>query len=165
MGEREMILLMGAMFFFAMTTMSINRYCLNNSQVIMESEFNYHAISIAQGIIEEAKTKKFDHVVIATPTRDKDSLTLAADLGREGSVFDDIDDYHYYNENPLELAAEVDGRKVDYTVQVEVGYVQESDPSTVVPSQKFYKKMTVTVTSSYLSNPVVLSHIFSYFEY
>jgi hypothetical protein len=171
MGEREMILLMGAVFFFTMTTMSINRFCLNNSEVIMESEFNYYAISLAQGMIEEAKTRAFDANV-----EDKSNLPslsklpgaftgvkeLGPDPGEYYPNYSDVDDYDGLN---LDITANINGPKVNYNVQVQVGYVEEYDLNKVIGPKKFHKKMIVTVTSSYMSAPVILSHIFSYVVY
>ena len=175
MGEREMILLMGAMIFFATTTMSINRFCLNNSQVMMESEFVYYATSLAQGIIEEAKTKKFDENIISTPTRD--STDFSYSLGREtGDVyycdvdsnftfnFNDVDDF---NNLQFPKKANLNGSKVDFKIKVKVGYVPKSNLDSVIAGPTFHKKMTVAVSSNFMTAPdtVKLSHVFSYFEW
>lgn len=161
MGEREMFLVLGAMFFFSMTTLSMNRFCLNNSEVMMKSEFDYYAISLAQRIIEEAKTRLFDSVLESgTPTNLPGDFTYP--LGHRWNEhypnFTDVDDYN-------NLTLNVNTPRVNYTVSVQVGYVEESNPDVIVTHKTFFKKMTVTVTSDYISSPISLSHVFAYYEF
>jgi hypothetical protein len=164
MGEREMLLAMAAILFFSMTTMTIDRFCLNNSEVMMESEFIYYATSLAQKIIEEAKTKAFDQTVVSNPaTNPPYSFSMfGPGPGESYPNFTDVDDYNGLN---LPVTATVNGPKVNYTVRVRVGYVEESDLNTIVTHNTFHKKMIVTVASDYLPAPVKLSYVFSYFEY
>jgi hypothetical protein len=171
MGEREMFLVLGAMIFFSMTSLSVNRFCLNNNEVMMRSEFDYYAISLAQGIIEEAKTRAFD-VAVA----DENNLPPLSDLpgaftgdkslgpmpGEYYPNYNDVDDYNGLN---LDITANINGPKVNYHVQVQVRYVEEWDLDTLIGPKKFQKGMIVTVTSSYISAPIVLSHVFSYYDF
>ena len=164
MGEREMLLVFAAMFFFSMTSISVNRFCLSNSEVIMEREFIYYATSLAQRIIEEAKTRAFDQTVVNNPATNPPYSFGYWGHGpnEEYPNFTDVDDYNGLN---LPVTADVNGPKVNYTVQVQVGYVEEHDLDTIVGPETFHKKMIVTVTSDFISAPVVLSHIFSYYEF
>lgn len=167
MGEREMFLVLGAMFFFTMTSLSVNRFCLDNNEVMMRSEFDYYAVSLAQGIIEEAKTRYFDVAVEGTPPP-LSSLPGAFTYpcgprwDEHYPNFTDVDDYNGLN---LTVTANVNGPKVNYTVDVVVGYVTETNLNTFVSYKTFYKKMIVRVTSTYISAPVVISHVFSYYEF
>lgn len=167
MGEREMFLVLGAMLFFTMTSLSVNRFCLNNNEVMRRSEFDYYAISLAQGIIEEGKTRFFDVAVEGTPPPLSSlpgafTYPLGPRSGEYYPNFTDVDDYNGLN---LNITANVNGPKVGYNVSVVVGYVTETNLNTIVSSKTFHKKMTVTVTSSFISAPVVLSHVFSYYEF
>ncbi len=167
MGEREMFLVLGAMLFFTMTSLSVNRFCLDNNQVMRQSEFEYYAISLAQGIIEEGKTRAFDVAVEgATPPLSSLPGLFTYPCGPRWDEnypnYTDVDDYNGLN---LTVTANVNGPKVNYTVRVVVGYVAETNLNTIVSYKTFYKKMIVTVTSSYISTPVVLSHVFSYYEF
>lgn len=167
MGEREMFLVLGAMFFFTMTSLSVNRFCLNNNETMMKSEFDYYAISLAQGIIEEAKTRAFDVAVEGTPpplSNLPGAFTYPCGPRNDEHYpnFTDVDDY---NGLTLNITANVNGPKVNYTVQVVVGYVTEYNLNTFVYYKTFHKKMIVAVTSNFISSPVVLTHVFSYYEF
>ena len=165
MGEREMFLIMGAMLFFTMTSLSVNRFCLDNNEVMMRSEFNYFAISLAQGIIEEAKTREFDSaIVFGTAHTLPDDFTYPPGPRYDEHYpnFNDVDDYTGLN---LDITANINGPKVNYHVQVQVRYVEEWDLNTLIGPKKFHKKMIVTVTSDFISAPVVLSHVFSYYKF
>lgn len=163
MGEREMILVLGAMFFFSMTSLSVNRFCLQNDEIMMQSEFDYYAISLAQGIIEEAKTRYFDVAVEgATPPLSSLPGLFTYPCGPRWNEsypnYSDVDDY-----NGLDL--NINTSRANYRVRVVVGYVNETNLNTLVGYKTFYKKMTVTVTSNYISAPIALSHVFSYYEF
>jgi len=165
MGEREILLVIGAMIFFAMTSLSVNRFCLDNNEVMMQSEFNYYAVSLAQGIIEEAKTRAFDVAVVSAPANDPPNdftYPLGPRWNEYYPNFNDVDDY---NGLTLNIQADVNGPPVNYTVHVVVGYVKETNPDKIVSEKTFYKKMIVTVSSDYISSDVVLSHVFGYYEY
>ena len=49
-----------------------------------------------------------------------------------------------------------------YNVSVTVHYVDGTNPNTNSLSRSFYKKVDVTVSSQYMTLPVVLSFIFTY---
>jgi hypothetical protein len=67
-----------------------------------------------------------------------------------------VDDFHNFNRTIY-----VNG--IGFTVQIQVVYVQDSNPEQAVSTNTYFKKMTVTVSSSYLSNSVTFKHVFSYF--
>lgn len=169
MGEREMILVLAALLFFSMTSLTVNRFCLQNDETMLQSEFQYYAISLAQSIIEEAKTRYFD---VAVETEPPPSLSQLPNLftyplgprwNESYPNFSDVDDYHGLNLNITNNTNP--SARANYTVRVQVGYVNESNIDQVVTYKTFYKKMTVIVTSAYLPAPVVLSHVFSYYEF
>jgi len=163
MGEREMILVLGAMLFFTMTSLSVNNFCLHNNETMMKSEFDYYAISLAQGIIEEAKTRFFDVAVEVTPPPINNlpwafTYPPSRRYGEYYPNLTDVDDYH-------NLTIPVNTPRVNYTVTVKVFYVRDDNLNQPVSYRTFNKKMTVTVTSPYISGNVVLSHVFSYYDF
>lgn len=161
MGEREMFLVLGAMFFFSMTSISVNRFCLNNNEIMMKSEFDYYAISLAQRIIEEAKTRAFDVAVVSEPASNPPNdftYPLGPRWDETYPNFNDVDDYH-------NLSLNVNTPRTDYTVAVQVGYVEEGNLDEIVEHKTFFKKMTVTVSSDYMSSDVTLTHVYSYYEF
>ena len=165
MGEREMFLVLGALLFFTMTSLSVNRFCLNNNEAMMKTEFDHYAVSLAQGIIEEAKTRAFDLYVVSNPAANPPgdfTYPLGPRWDEYYPNYNDVDDYNGLH---LTVSADTTGPKVDYDVDVQVGYVEEYDIDTFVSHKTFHKKMKVTVTSDFISAPVVLSHVYSYFEF
>ena len=165
MGEREMFLVLGAMLFFTMTSLSVNRFCLDNNEVMMKSEFDYYAISLGQGIIEEAKTREFDSsIAFGTANTLPDDFTypLGCRYDEQYPNFNDVDDYNGLN---LDITANINGPKANYQVVVHVGYVEEHDLNTFVGYKTFHKRMTVIVTSDFITAPVILSHVFSYYAF
>ena len=170
MGEREMFLVIGAIIFFTITSLSVNQFCVNHSEVMMQSEFDYYAISLAQRVIEEAKTRAFDSAVaFGTSTNPPYDFTGPGSLGHLNNEsfnweeenklpFNDIDDYNNINDD-------VSTPRGDYHVSATVYYVEESNPDVKVYHRTFYKKMIVTVTSDYISNPITLSHVYCYYDF
>jgi hypothetical protein len=165
MGEREMFLVLAAMLFFSMTSLSVNNFCINNNETMMKSEFDYYAISLAQGIIEEAKSRFFDAAVEGTTIPPLSSLPGAFTYPpsrRAGEYYPnltDIDDYHHTY--PLTFNTP----RVDYTVTISVVYVRDDLTQANSYEETFNKRMTVTVTSPYTSGSVVLSHVYSYYDF
>jgi len=162
MGEREMLLVLGAMFFFSMTNLSMNRFCLNNNEVMMKSEFDYYAISLAQRIIEEVKTRQFDANLSDPPNSFDSPYSMGHNQYESYPNFNDVDDYNGEVLDNDDLGI---NPPVDYTVSIQVVYVNENNPDVRVYSRTFFKKMTVTVTSDYMTSPVSLSHVFAYYEF
>ena len=131
----------------------------------MQNELEYEAISLGQQIIEEAKTRQFD-VNISTPPF-PGSFTPFRALGHLPSEsyphFNDVDDYKEADQgNPLIINKNT--ARASYQIEVDVYYVDESNIDQLVNIETFHKKMTVTVKSDYISNPVVLSHVFSFVD-
>ncbi len=163
MGQREMFLLIGALFFFSMTTLSVNRFNTINNEVMMKNEFDYYGISLAQRIIEEAKTRAFDVYLTTTsnPVNIPSNFTSSGGLGRLYNeyypYFNDVDDYH-------NLTLNVNTTRANYTVTCQVYYVTENSPNVKVTYNTFYKKLTVTVSCNYMTTSVSLSQVFSYYE-
>ena len=161
MGRSELLLVLGALMLFGVTMLSTNRYMVDQNESIIQREYEFYAISLAQSFIEEAKTKAFDANVINASPPVPSGFTGNGQLGPAGGEFypnfDDIDDY-----NGLSLTDSTSRGSFD--VDIIVGYVKETSPDLIEVSQKtFYKKMIVSVTNPYLIQPVQLDFIFSYF--
>ena len=159
MGQRELLLVLGALILFGLTMLSTNRYVIDQNESIIQREFEFYGISLAQSFIEEAKTKAFDEKVINGTVNSPGQLTLWNLLGPEGEThpnFDDVDDY-----NGLTLTDST-GRD-EFDVSIEVGYIlDETDPDTIINNRSWYKRMNVTISNPYLIQPIVLGFVFSY---
>ena len=107
--------------------------------------------------MEEIKEKAFDQKTVDFQAIAVNQLTAANALGHGASEvwpnYNDIDDYNGYSKDVDLPHAE------GYTVTCAVNYV-DADGS-ILSTQSYYKKVTVTVGSKYLNNPITMSFIFS----
>lgn len=170
MGEREMFLVLAAMLFFSMTSLSVNNFCINNNETMMRSEFDYLGTSLAQQMIEQIKTRHFDANLSDPPNSFEPPYKLTSApsdhyVNQANSTdYNDVDDFDDFDKDlPIEIRSS--GHKMYFNVKINVYYVDESNPDVYVNYRTFYKKVTVTISNDYMTHDVVLSHIFSYFEY
>jgi hypothetical protein len=171
----NMILTIGALVLFGTFLSSSNRLMTGNTQIATQNEYNLTALALAQSVIDEAKIKAFDEATVTTSVISPVFLTAPGSLRNDGSaestptpdtlasngfasirVFDDIDDYNGYTRRVNTPRA--DG----YNISVSVGYASETYPDSAKSTQTYAKKMTVTVTSNYISQPLTLSYNFTY---
>jgi len=167
MGYREMFLVMVSVILLSTLMLRINSNAVEGRELLQQLEIEHMAASIAQQIIEEAKSKKFDDMVgtsTITPSSSPSAVfTSYLSLAPEGVEaypnYNDVDDY----EAGLADTLFVDG--IDFEPIITVDYVQDSSPDTKVFTETFYKRMKVEVTSSWLpaGRTVTLKHVFSYF--
>jgi hypothetical protein len=155
MGHRELLLTLGAIITFGILTLRINLSVVKSSEAVYGQQAEINALSLAQQFIEEAKLKAFDENTVAGTVPNETGFTNAGSLGPEGGALDDIDDYDGTNTSvPTPIG--------NMNVTITVHYVQESDLETSVSSRTYYKKMTVTVQTAYLSNPVSAEYVFAF---
>ena len=160
MGQRELLLTLGAIFIFSTITLRINQATVRNSESIYDRQAEFYALSVAQRFIEEAKTKAFDEFTIAGNPGSIPGGFNATPMG-SGPLenypdFDDIDDFNGYS-------ATIDTKMGQMSVSVDVDYVEDSDLETTVnPTRTFYKRMRVTVQSDYLLSPVIAEYVFAF---
>jgi hypothetical protein len=161
MGYRELFLVLVSVMLLSVLITQINIHTIEADESLQQLELGYKAMAISQQFIEEAKSKKFDALAgIIAPEDMPDDFTDANDFGPEGSEshpnFDDVDDYHDFSDTLY-----VEG--IDFRVAMEVSYVEDVDPDQMVAGPTFYKRLSVTVSSSWLSHGITLKHVFSYF--
>jgi hypothetical protein len=159
MNTGQSLLSIGALLVFSLVSLNFNSTVLTNTTVEVENKVYLTAFSLADDLIEEIKQKAFDAATINFPTTNPSSLTDAYSLGH-GSWevypdYNDIDDFNGFVKTVSAPHAE------NYKVSCIVTYVDGDNPDKVVWTQTFYKKVTVTVGSPYLRNPIKLSHIFT----
>lgn len=166
MGYREMFLVMVSVILLSTLMLRINSNAVEGRELLQQLEIEHMAASIAQQIIEEAKSKKFDDLVgtsIITPSSSPSAVfTPAFAMGPEGEVYpnyNDVDDYRFGLTDTLYING------IDFILTTGVEYVQDSAPDTDWGSPTFFKRMTVTVESSWLpaGRIITLKHVFSYF--
>lgn len=176
----NIICAVGAILLFGAFLSSSNREMTLNTRVAEQNEYYITAISLAQSLIDEAKTKAFDVKTIGVSNIPRNGLT--ASLGREPGEgfpmpdtllstspytpaaqgylsvnrFNDVDDYNQYVRIVNTQRAE------RFQIKSAVTYVSESDPMATSGSQTFCKRMDVTVSSPFLTDSVRLSYVYSY---
>ncbi len=178
----NIILAMGALVIFGTFLTSSNRLMTGNTQIAEQNEYYITAISLAQAVIDEAKTKAFDSYTYTNTITVPDSLTNPTKLGPEAGetvpkpdtlfaggpytaaykgfrstyLFNDLDDYDKYQRLVNTPRAE------KYTIQVKVNYANETDPDFLKMTRTFCKKMTVNVSSPFMPDVVTLTYAFTY---
>ena len=161
MGYRELFLVLTSVLVLSLMTVNVNNTLMQGRETLQEIEIAQIAVSVAQRFIEEAKSKKFDTNVGSLGPGDMPAgFTNPGSLGPGGGEtypnFDDVDDY-----NNFSTTLYIKG--LDFAVHIHVGYVEDTDPETVVNYETYYKRMQVTVTSSWMNGQVILKHVFSYY--
>lgn len=152
----QSFLAIGALVILGLVTLPFNTSLLQNTTLEIENKVYLTAFSLADDLIEEIKQKAFDEKTIDFQAIKTNQLTAPGSLGKEGEVwpnFDDIDDYKGYSK-PISLP-----HAEGYNVSCDVKYVDSNGSD--ISSQSYYKKVTVTVTSQYISYPMSISFIFS----
>lgn len=175
------ILAIGAVLIFGTFMSSSNKLMIGNTQVAEQNEYYITALSLAQSVVAEARTKSFDQKTVSGSVPVADSLSAFCGPDGVGEIvpspdtlvtgspfsasapgylstvrFNDVDDYNGYRRKVNTLRAE------GYTVAVRVGFAGVTNPDSAAAGKTFCKKMTVTVRSPYLSDSVMVSYAFLY---
>lgn len=162
-GVQSMITI-GAIAIFSLISIKFNSTVLETTNVEVENKIYLTAFSLADDLIEEIKQKAFDEETVVFRSINPEELTpinnFAPDFMDPGETldpltFDDIDDYNGFNKTISLPHAE------GFTVTSQVEYVQSNNPDMPSSTQTFFKRVTVWVSSDYLSHPVKLSFIFT----
>lgn len=173
----NMLLTIGGILLLSTFVLYANGLMSDNVKVAGDNEYMITAISLAQSLIDEAKSKAFDEKAIAGSITSTDSLTNPESFGRDGAGefvilpdtvrndlvtsfarFDDIDDYDGY------IRIVNTPRAEGYQVRAAVTYASETSPDSSKSTKTFCKRLTVTVTSPYFppQHAVRLSYAFIY---
>ena len=161
MTGTQSFLTIGAMALLALISLRFNATLLENRTTEIENKVYLTAFSLADDLIEEIKQKAFDEKTVEWKAIPADQLSPPNAFGPvdpgESTVntFDDIDDYHGYQKAVSLPHVE------NYSVMSTVDYVTATDPDVTTSTQTYFKRITVRVTSPYLSHPVKLSFVFT----
>ncbi|MBN1540777.1 hypothetical protein JW992_01435 [candidate division KSB1 bacterium] len=155
MGERELILLTAALVFFSSISLSVNRFFLDSSEMLLRNEFDYEAISLAQRFLEEAKTRRFD--LYEPPHSFTSPYSLGWAYYESYPNFNDVDDFH-------NLVLDITTPRAVYRVSIQAHYVPEWNIDKIVYYCTNYKKVIITVTNPNLTQPIRLAHVYSYID-
>ena len=172
----SMLLTIGTLVLFGAFTLGSFALMANNTEIVSDNEYNLTALSLAQSVIDEAKSKAFDEKSLTKTSSSPDSLTLPNLIGNDGggesfalpdaitgnqafsslSKYDDVDDYNGYRR--ITNTPRAGG----YDIRVSVKYASPTDPDSVKTIRTFCKKMDVSVSHKFLARPITLSYAFMY---
>ena len=161
MNTTNSFLSIGALLLFSLVSLNFNSTVLSNTTVEVENKVYLTAFSLADDLIEEIKQKAFDEQTVEWKAIPAEKLSPSSAFGPvdpgESTVntFDDIDDYHGYQKAVSLPHVE------NYSVMSTVDYVSATDPDVNSSTQTYFKRITVRVTSPYISHPVKLSFVFT----
>ncbi len=174
MGDNELLYVVLAIMLFGGLTTSINKYLGFNNVESLRTEAESRAIAIAQEVIEDAKTRKFDEN-ITTPQDGFDAnkapktFSDAKKLTNESEQwpnFDDIDDYSGGSDKrkSLPFQTTVNTNLGEFGVSTIVYYVKPDKLEKPEKKRQYFKKLTVTVSNEYLAEDITLEHVYAFWN-
>jgi MSHA pilin protein MshD len=133
-----------------------------------DSNFGITATSIASSVIEDASKKRFDNIYYKDSTRvyNVSDFTPAANLGVDSGevisdpkTFNDFDDYNGYTTVDSTMPSAI------FNVTCRVYYVNDTALDDSSNNQTFHKKISVRVSSRSMRDTMVMSSIYSYWNF
>jgi hypothetical protein len=168
MTNIQMLLALGAMILLTILLLNVNKNSLAVEDVMYDSNFGITATSIASSVIEDASKKRFDQVfyIDSLTVYDPSHFTPAADLGVDSGevitdpkTFNDFDDYDNYTYVDSTMPSAI------FNVLCKVNYVNDTALDDSVNTQTYHKKITIKVWSKSMSDTMVMSSIYSYWNF
>ena len=174
MGDNELLYVVLAIMLFGGLSTSIGKYMGMNSVDSVSTEAETRAIAIAQDVIEDVKTRKFDENLTA-PQDGFDAKNAPAVFSRPTMMtqesekwpdFDDIDDYSGgWTENGYQPFTKTVGTELgDFKVSTVVYYVNPGDLAKPATTRQYFKKLVVTVSNEYLAKDITLEHVYAFWN-
>jgi len=173
MGANIMLAL-GAIVMFGTFLGSSNRVMMGNTQIASQNEYYIAALSYAQSVIDEAKTKAFSDeyapvlktvegkmgvsVVVIPAGEVKEVYHIGTESADENvSSYDALREGRFASESHFNDVDDYNGysrlvnspRAEGYHIHISVAYVHDEDPNEVKHELTNSKKMFVSVTSPY----------------
>ena len=163
MARIEILLSIAAIVILGAFSFVFRDILFNDDNREAEAEYQIMAINLLDKFIDQVALRSFDEAsVYGMPNGIPGSLTSPSNLGPETNEiypnFDDYDDYHNFS------ITDTTSSGMDYTIKVDLGYVTIDDVETFSINRTSLKRMNVTLSSTFISNEVHLSRIFSYYR-
>ena len=163
-----MILALGAMILLTILITNVNKNSLYTEDIMYDSNFGITATSIASSIIEDASKKRFDNIfyinssTVDDPSHFTSPAFLGVDSGEVASdprTFNDFDDYNNYTGVDSTMPSAI------FNISCKVCYVNDNALDDSASTQTYHKKITVKVWSASMKDTMVMSSIFSYWNF
>ncbi len=160
MGLAQTLLTIAAIAMLGALTFNMNSSYLLTDQSVIQSDFSIEAISIAESYIDRAMGKRFDEKFVSQVTK-VNNLTAKSDFNKDAGEttltdFDDFDDFNGYKANETT-------ERATYNIAITVDYVDELDLVKAAAGKTYYKKITVSVATSYLDAPVIMQQVRAFY--
>ena len=163
-----MILALGAMILLTILITNVNKSSMFTEDTMYDSNFGITATSIGSSIIEDASKLRFDQTfyVDSSTVHDPSLFTPAANLGvdsgeivNDPQTFNDFDDYNNYSGVDSTMPTAI------FNFYCRVNYVNDNALDDSTTTQTFHKKITVRVWSISMKDTIVMSSIYSYWNF
>ena len=162
----QILYIFGAIVVLGITTRSVNSLWLTKQETLYQTEAQITGNTLAQSLIDEVISKKFDENSSPDSTLTLSELTapnaLGADPGekkKDSSTFDDLDDYDNYHRTVSTP------RMGSFDMKSTVYYVAETSPDKKSNIRTFLKRIDVQIVNPYVGtsdNSITVSRIVSY---
>jgi MSHA pilin protein MshD len=160
MNTGQMLLTIGAMLLLSTLVLKVNTTNMTTDSVRSEAQFGVIATSLITSIMEEAKSKAFDSKTDSNSVTLLSQLTEPNKLGPESGetydMFNDFDDFNNF--------AKVDSSmpSAPFNILCKVVYVAQNNVKGYSTLPTWHKKLSVTVSSTFMSDTISQSTIYSY---
>lgn len=162
MNTGQSLLSIGAMLLLSLSILRVNNGILSSDSVMQDSKIGVLATSLGTSLMEEASKKAFDEVSVDDAVLDKNSLTspysLGPSWGETPDNYDDFDDYSGY------VAVDT-VYSIDFRMSCDVCYVDPYNVDGKETNKTWHKKMTVSITSSFITDTLRYSTVYSYWHF
>lgn len=160
MNTGQMLITIGALALLSIVILRVNNNFLSTSTVLMENKFGVLAVSVGTSILEEAKGKSFDHNTDTMAVTSLAGLTsIGPESGEVDPLFNDFDDYDGLVRHDSTMPS------APFKIECDVNFINPDNPDGTTTSKTWHKKLTVTVTSDFMTDTIRLSSIYSYFYF
>jgi len=154
------MLTIGALMLLSTLMLRVNTNNLTTDSIRAEAQYGVLATSIITSIMEEAKSLAFDESTTANSITNLDDLTSVSKLGPEsGETFDtfnDFDDFDGYTRVDSTMPSAI------FNIGCTIDYVNSSNLLGTSSLSTWHKRITVTVSSDYMTDTLTQSNIYSY---
>ncbi len=154
----DFILLVAALFIFAILQVAFSGALVRNSQNQVDTELQYTGLALSQDIVDDSRLKAFDEIRVGpyVPVLSPAELSsIGPEPGETYPNFDDFDDYDQFTRVDTT-------RHGVYRTLVTVDYMNPANLREVSAVKTFYKRMMVQVVAE-MGDTVAVSYVRKYY--
>ena len=171
MNLGQTMLSAGALVLLTILVINAHRLVVQSGDAALSAEAAQIGIDLAQSLLDEIQTKKYDQFSDDSGYQPTSDFTEAAALGpgagesftlpdtvlyKSIGKYNDVDDYNGYTRNAAV------GQFQGFELTVTVVYVRDDDPDTVVGYRTYTKRVQVTVSNASYFKDMTFMAVVSY---